>query len=210
MQATRKRILEILKERSQATVDELSEMLELTSVTVRHHLDVLRTEGLVEPPVVRHRSSPGRPQYVYNLTPRASEHFPRNFDGLSKRLLDSMRDNLDERQINVIFEGVTHRFVSDAPQPAPSESLRETLARVESFLNENGYVAHWEETPDGYVLHTCNCPYEGSPPGNPELCEMDLELISQLLGQTPERVGRLVEGCSSCAYLVHEAEMAAT
>jgi predicted ArsR family transcriptional regulator len=210
MQATRKRILEILKERGQATVDELSDMLELTSVTVRHHLDVMRTEGLVEPPVVRHRSSPGRPQYVYTLTPRASEHFPRNFDGLSNRLLDSMRDSLDERQINVIFEGVTHRFVAEAPQPAPGESLTETLTRVEAFLNENGYVAHWEEAPEGYVLHTCNCPYEGSPSGNPELCEMDFELISQLLGQTPERVGRLVEGCSSCAYLVREVEMATT
>ncbi len=209
MQATRKRILEILKERSQATVDELSEMLDLTSVTVRHHLDVLRTEGLVEPPVVRHRSSPGRPQYVFCLTPRASEHFPRNFDALSKRLLDSMRASLDERQINVIFEGVTNRFVAQAPGPVPGETLEQALDRAESFLNDNGYVAHWEQSPEGYLLHTCNCPYEGSPSGNPELCEMDLELVSRLLGQMPERVARLVEGCNSCAYLIREPALAA-
>ena len=56
MQLTRKRILDILKEQGHATVDELSDKLKLTAVTVRHHLDVLRTEKLVEPPIVRHRS----------------------------------------------------------------------------------------------------------------------------------------------------------
>jgi len=204
MQTTRKHILDILKERGQATVDELSEMLDLTSVTVRHHLDVLRTEGLVEPPVVRHRSSPGRPQYVYSLAPRASEHFPRNFDDLSQRLLDSMRASLDDRQINVIFEGVTRGFVAEAPLPVQGESVEQALDRVETFLTAKGYVAHWEQVSEGYLLHTCNCPYEGSPGGNPELCEMDLALVSHLLGYTPERTGRLVEGCSSCAYLIRQ------
>ncbi len=127
MQTTRKRILEILKERGQATVDELSELLGLTSVTVRHHLDVLRSDGLIEPPVVRHRTSPGRPQYVYTLASRAADYFPRNFDGLSNRLLESIRSNLDERQINVIFEGVTHQFAAEAPRPVPGESLEQTL-----------------------------------------------------------------------------------
>ncbi len=91
----------------------------------------------------------------------------------------------------------------------PGETLEQALDRAESFLNDNGYVAHWEQSPEGYLLHTCNCPYEGSPSGNPELCEMDLELVSRLLGQTPERVGRLVEGFNSCAYLIREPALAA-
>jgi predicted ArsR family transcriptional regulator len=202
MQTTRKRILEILKERGQATVDELSAVLGLTSVTVRHHLEVLRSDGLIEPPVVRHRSSPGRPQYVYSLTNRASDYFPRNFDGLSNRLLDSMRTNLDERQINVIFEGVTHGFAAEAPRPVPGEGIEEALERVTAFLDANGYVARWEQVAEGYVIHTSNCPYEGSAAGYPELCAMDLALVASLLGRQPERLGRLVEGCGSCAYLV--------
>ena len=210
MQATRKRILEILKERGQATVDELSEQLDLTSVTVRHHLDVLRSDGLIEPPVVRHRSSPGLPQYVYSLTSRAAEYFPRNFDELSNRLLDSMRSHLNERQINVIFEGVTRRFVDEAPVPVPGEPLEETLDRVTAFLDAHGYVARWERVPEGYLIHTSNCPYEGSASGYPELCAMDLSLVAALLGRQPERVGRLVEGCGSCSYLVRPLDEAAS
>ena len=48
MQATRQRILEILKERGAATVEQLATELELTPVTIRHHLDILRRAGLVE------------------------------------------------------------------------------------------------------------------------------------------------------------------
>jgi predicted ArsR family transcriptional regulator len=210
MQATRRRILEILKEQGQATVDELSEKLNLTAVTVRHHLDVLRSEELVDPPVVRHRSTPGRPQYVYALTPRAAEYFPKNFDGLSNRLLDSMRCALDERQINVIFEGVTQRFVAEAPPAGPTETLEQSLDRITAFLDRHGYVARWEKVPEGYVLHTSNCPYEGTAADYPELCAMDFSMMAALLGQRPERMGRLVEGCGSCSYLIRAPQVAST
>ena len=61
MQATRQRILEILKERNTATVEELAYDLGLTPVTIRHHLDILRSEGLVQAPQVKRRDTPGRP-----------------------------------------------------------------------------------------------------------------------------------------------------
>lgn len=207
MQSSRKRILEILKEQGEASVDDLSQRLSLTSVTVRHHLDVLRSEGLIEPPAVQHRVGPGRPQYIYALAPRASEFFPKNFDGLSNRLLDSIRANLDDRQVNVIFEGVTRRIIADAPAPEPGETIEQKLDRVAAFLDEKGYVARWERVPDGYLLHTSNCPYEGSAEGHPELCAMDMSVISALIGVQPVRTGRLVEGCASCSYLVRESAL---
>ena len=73
MQTTRQRILEILKEKRQATVEELSEELELTPVTVRHHLEILRGEGLISAPSVLRRPGPGRPQHTYALTEAAGD-----------------------------------------------------------------------------------------------------------------------------------------
>jgi len=81
MQQTRRHILEILKERKEATIDEIVEALsnrigKITAVTVRHHLEILRGDGLVAAPTVRRRSAPGRPQYVYALTERAADISP--------------------------------------------------------------------------------------------------------------------------------------
>jgi predicted ArsR family transcriptional regulator len=66
MQATRQRILEILKERNTATVEELAKDLGLTPVTIRHHLDILRSEGVSQAPQVKRRDTPGRPQHVWS------------------------------------------------------------------------------------------------------------------------------------------------
>ena len=63
MQKTRESIVQILKKRGQATVDELSRELGLTSVTVRHHIEILRQEGVVDSPEPLRRSGPGRPRH---------------------------------------------------------------------------------------------------------------------------------------------------
>lgn len=204
MQSTRQAILEHLKKHGQATVDELAGILGLTAVTVRHHLDILRSEALVAEPVVRHRTSRGRPQYAFTLTERASTHFPKNYDSLAAKVLDELKTRSDSQLVNVIFEGVAARLSAEAPAPAPGEPLTARLDRAVGFLNERGYVAHWEKSADGYLLHTYNCPYESLSDRHPELCQMDMVLVGNLLGVVPQRLGRLADGARSCAYLVRE------
>lgn len=203
MQQTRQLILNYLKEHGQATVDELAEMLELTTVTVRHHLDILRGEALVSEPEVKRRSSPGRPQYTFTLTAKASAHFPKHYAALAANMLAQLKVSAP-RAVNVIFEGIANRFAAEATPPAPSDSMPKRLNRAIAFLNERGYVAHWEKSPRGYTVHTNNCPYAGLPDEHPELCGMDAALVSRLLGAPVECAGRLAEGAGSCAYLVQE------
>ena len=203
VQQTRQLILNYLKEHGQATVDELAEMLELTTVTVRHHLDILRGEELVSEPEVKHRSSPGRPQYTFTLTAKASAHFPKQYDSLVANVLAELKATAP-RTVNVIFEGVANRLAAEATPPAPGDSIPKRLNRAVAFLNERGYVAHWEKAHHGYTLHTHNCPYAGLPNEHPELCGMDSALVSWLLGLPVECSGRLAEGASSCAYVIRE------
>ncbi len=208
MHKTRKLILNHLKVHGQATVDELAEVLHLTSVTVRHHLDILRSEELVSEPVIRHRATPGRPQYTFSLTEKASTHFPKNYETLAANVLAEIKA-VSPKTVNVIFEGVAGRFAAEAPQPIPGEPMAVRLDRAVQFLNKHGYGARWEKTAEGYVLHTHNCPYAGLADDHPELCGMDTSLVSHLLGATMQCTGRLVEGAGSCAYLIYEIDAVA-
>lgn len=210
MQQTRKLILDYLKEHGQATVDQLAGVLELTSVTVRHHLDILRGEGLVSEPLVRHRTTPGRPQFAYALTDKASQHFPKNYRDLADKLLEEVKASTPPHGINVIFEGVANRLAAAAPRPVPGEPLVDRLNRAVAFLNSQGYVASWEPADRGYLLHTCNCPYETLAERNQELCQMDLRFVGNLVGHDVQRVSRVIEGASSCAYLVCEQQETVT
>lgn len=209
MQQTRQHILEILKDTGEATVDELVEALagrtgDITAVTVRHHLEILRGDGLINAPKVRRRTTPGRPHHVYTLTDKALEYFPNNYQNLAEELLLELKNHLSDHEINVILEGVADQMSNvaikaDAPLPT-------RLTQVVEYLNQQGYSAHWEAgDPNGYLLITTNCPYHQLSATHGELCTMDFRMITNLLGGiVPRRVAHMAEGADRCAYLIPE------
>jgi predicted ArsR family transcriptional regulator len=204
MQATRQRILEILKERGSATVEELGSELDLTPVTIRHHLDILRGEELVQAPKVKRRAAPGRPQHIYALTEAADEYFPKNYAGFADLLLHEIRGRVDARELDAILRGVAQRLAAQAPTPPPGESLLQRIDRIIRFLNSKGYNADWQPVNGGYLIRTHNCPYRDLSKDHVEPCVMDMALISQLLGQTPQRLDWMAGGNNACAYLVKD------
>jgi len=207
LQETRRHILDILKEFDTCTVedivDQLSERLNrgITTVTVRHHLERLRAENLVSQPQIRRRSGPGHPQYVYSLTPEALDFFPSNVTHLADEMFTQIKRHLPDDQVNVILEGMADQMASDAAV-ASDAPLDERLASAVSYLNEQGYDAHFEKTDEGYMLTTCNCPYERIVGNHDELCGFDLRLMSSILGVVPRFVGTKKEGHHDCQYLV--------
>jgi predicted ArsR family transcriptional regulator len=214
MQETRQYILDILRVKKQATVDELVGDLEkrrgtsITAVTVRHHLNELLKEQLITTAELKHRDSPGRPQHVYVLTEAAVEHFPSNYQPLVTHLLEQLTNTLPNHQINVVFEGVADRMAADAA--VPLLSLVERLNYVVNYLNEHGYNANWEQGEDGFILNTANCPYHQLSEGNRTLCEMDMRLVSSLLGIVPRLVSRISNGDSVCSYFIPDKTVATT
>ena len=203
MQKTRQKIVEYLRQHDSATVDELSEALDnLTAVTVRHHLDILRSEGLVSPPEVRHRSSPGRPKYVYRLTEKAESLFPRNLGTLTESMIEQLKSTLDEEQVVLFFDGVADRMAAELEPGPDGESLEERLDRAVEHLTEHGYEARWERTRKGYILHTANCPYSGVVDSHRELCKLDMHYVSKLLGTVPARLAYMQDDADTCSYLV--------
>ncbi len=206
MQETRQYILDILRVKNQATVDELAGDLEkrrgtsITAVTVRHHLNELLKEQLVTTAELKHRDSPGRPQHVYVLTEAALKHFPSNYQPLVAHLLEQMATSLSNPQINVLFEGVADHMASAAD--VPCVPLVERLNYVVSYLNDHGYNADWEQGEDGFVLKTTNCPYHQVAESNRMLCEMDMRLVTSLLGIVPRLISRISDGDSACSYFI--------
>jgi predicted ArsR family transcriptional regulator len=206
MQQTRQHILEILKDQGQATVDEIVAALsdrigEITAVTVRHHLEILRGDGLVAAPTVRRRTSPGRPQHIFALTEKAQELFPNNYRNLAEELLLQLKAQLPNKEVNVILEGVADHFASGISQNEAPLPIR--LNTIVDYLTQQGYSATWELQDDDYMLHTTNCPYHHLAADYDELCTMDFRMISRLLGGiVPRRISHMADGDDSCTYLI--------
>lgn len=201
MQPTRKAIVDILKEQGQATVDELAEQLSLTPMTVRHHLNVLQSQGLVGATQLRYRRSAGRPRHVYTLTEEGDDLFPANYHGLAIRLLDEIEEEVGEDKLRRIFRRVGERLAGEAPD-MKGLPMVERVARVADFLTGKGFISRWEKVEDGYALHQFNCPYRRVSRDHSEVCHMDMALISALLGVEPKRVPGTASSGEHCTYFI--------
>ncbi|MAU09689.1 MAG: hypothetical protein CL607_07710 [Anaerolineaceae bacterium] len=207
MQDTRRKIIDILRENNQATVDTIVNYLadnydqELTAVTVRHHLNILQEDNLVRSDTLKHRTSPGRPQRLYELTSQAEEHFPSNYQHLVASLLRELRATLPEEQSNVILEGAALTMAHEAQIPKHMD-LGERLTYAVRYLNEHGYDADYEPVDDGYLLHTRNCPYHSLAKGEDGLCQLDMRLIAAMLGAIPRMTAHMAQGDNACSYLI--------
>lgn len=181
MQDTRQQILEILKRKGEVTVQELSRELALTSVTVRHHLEILRSEGYITEPEVRRSSRPGRPRYVYRLTSTAADLFPTNYSGLANALLDALNSSLTPEEREDLLEMVGQQMASGVGELSRDHEKR--LDQIIAYIKQLGFVARWERDAEGqYHILVCNCPYHYVAHAHPETCRIDEVMLTQLTG----------------------------
>ena len=104
MHDTRWTVLELIRTLPQATVASLAEALNVTPITVRHHLGNLQSEGLIT--VTVERKHVGRPKHVYTLTEAAQRYFPNQYHVLADRLLDTLKEMLPPDKIAGIIDSV--------------------------------------------------------------------------------------------------------
>jgi DeoR family suf operon transcriptional repressor len=204
MQETRSQILSFLRTHGPASVDRIVAHISqvrgpITHVTVRHHLTRLLAEGLVTSTPLS-RSTPGRPQLVYQLTPQGESLFPNNFRRVAEGLIEQVQSTLTPNQVNVIFEGLGARMAQSAA--IDGATMPERLQQVVDHLNQLGYQANWEPCPEGFLLHTHSCPYHRIDRDGSTLCRMDMTFIASMLGVVPRLARHMSQGDSSCSYLI--------
>jgi predicted ArsR family transcriptional regulator len=202
MQSTRQEILEILKEEQQATVEDLAQQLELTPMTIRHHLNVLQAQNLVVASKVRRSQKVGRPRLVYTLTEAADELFPHGYGVLARQLVREVKDSVGLEETRAIFRRMAQRIAREGPAPVEGQSFEDRLEQVSDFLEELGFIIRWEKTDEGYLLTNINCPYRQVASDHAELCAMDTVLLNNLLGVDTKRISSLRDGEAACTSLV--------
>jgi predicted ArsR family transcriptional regulator len=202
MQSTRQEILSILREEKQATVEDLAERLELTPMTIRHHLNVLQAQNLVTASKVRRSKKVGRPRLIYTLTDAADDLFPSGYGELARRLVSEVKETMGEEETRALFRRIAADLAAEAPPPGKDQSFEDRLDQVSEFLEEQGFLSRWEKTDEGYVLTNVNCPYRRVSREHSEVCILDTELLERLLDVEPQRRESMRAGGTACSFLL--------
>jgi DeoR family suf operon transcriptional repressor len=196
MQSTKSQILAALKRHGRCSVDQLAAALGLAPMTVRQHLATLERDELVASREERQRL--GRPHFLYSLTEKGEASFTQAYDRLAQQLVLAVAD-LDSAEIAgltaeektaLLFDKIADRVIDAAQERVRGLPLAERVAVVAQLLQQEGGLAEWTRTSDGFEILDYNCLYrrlhgaEGGP------CRWHARLLSGLLGSP-------VEGCAA-------------
>lgn len=199
MTDTRQDILNILRERGQANINELSEALGLSPVTVHYHINVLQRDGLLQ--IKALRQGVGRPKNVFTLHSNALDKFPQSYHRLSDRLLDILKSRLTETDIQELFERIGREIAAEHAEALKNKSLEQKIEMLANLLGEEGFMSRLEKiSSDHFVLTQYNCPYQYVVARHPEVCELDLQLMNTALGTPVRRQSCVVHGDSVCTF----------
>lgn len=200
MHPTRQKIVQLLKERGQATVKELADAVGLTQMAIRHHLNVLYGRNLVAASAVRRKSQPGRPQQLYSLTAAADQLFPENYYRLVDYLLHEVKATLGAAGLDQLLRRVASNMIAGAPPVHRGQSSDERLGQVVKFLSDKGFTAHWSREGKHCVIRVVACPYRQVAQVHKEMCRLDAQIIKSLLNADLQQVTCIADGDEHCTF----------
>lgn len=197
---SRRRIVEYLKRHGEGSVSELSHVLGLTPVTIRHHLSALRQMEIIDHPFPRRKPGPGRPEMMYRLARAAIDHLPRNYDELCRGLIQELEDSLAPEALERLLISAAQRLlVAQGVEDGATPGQRLEIALA--FCEARGYLPSIHESSDGKLLKLSNCPYLEIAASQPRFCTFDTSLLARLLGMDVSLKRRIVDGDESCVLL---------
>jgi predicted ArsR family transcriptional regulator len=211
VESSRQTILEILRKRKQATIEDLTNLLGLAPATIRRHLDILMRDSLVSVGQVRRET--GRPHYVFSLTEAGEDLFPKSYIRLTNRLIEEIvnlgpaetRGRSGQELAELVFEKMAERVAQTYASHVTGVTLEERLAEVTGLLTGEGIDLEWRPSEDGYYLLGHGCPCRKVVDGHPQVCSHHQRLLATLLRAEVELVEpSSVEEETYCVYRVRE------
>jgi predicted ArsR family transcriptional regulator len=195
---TRQRILEYIQSKEVVTAAEVASALHMTPANARHHLSILRDEGVVHVLGQRSHAGRGRPLDLYCLWRPIARH---NLDKLADALLDDV-EKIENPEIQAeILERLAMRLLP--PAHTESKNLTQRLAQAVQHLDQLNYQARWEAHAQSPRIILQHCPYAAIIAEHPELCRIDQFLLKHLLSQPVQQLSKLEKtpsGFRQCVF----------
>ncbi|AVR97408.1 helix-turn-helix transcriptional regulator [Pseudoduganella armeniaca] len=201
---TADQILFLLKTRGPNTAQQLAQILDLTSMGTRRHLEAAQEKGLVSYEDVAEKV--GRPSRRWLLTAAGHARFPDRHADLTVQLIDQVKALFGDaamEQLIVAREAASeaaYRAAVDGQAPLP-----ERVAALAHVRDLEGYMAEVATAPDGTLLLVENhCPICAAARACQQFCRSELEVFQRVLGPdcSVQRTEHQLAGARRCAYRI--------
>ena len=197
----RKRLLRhLLRNKSGATIDELSHALGVTRTAVRQHLAALTRDALVVPGAAR--PTGGRPEQLFVLTDAGKEAFPRHYSWFAQLLIEAMTQEHGAAGVRTRLGRIAAAVVAQLRQRMPEmQGRRRKVEQLSALMDELGYDARTTKDVGGApTIEADNCIFHELATKNPEICQFDLALLSGFTGSKVDLHECMARGGHVCRF----------
>jgi predicted ArsR family transcriptional regulator len=199
----RRAVLYAVRRRGDATVEQVAADLGITASGARQHLASLAEHDLVEAAEVR--GGPprrGRPTLAYHVTTIGDLLFPKAYGALTNELLGYVAESGDAAVDRLFQRRRDHRIANARSRLAQHTSLASRVAELTSILDEDGYLAEFEQlSRDHFLVIEHNCAIAAVAAAYGQACSSEIEFIRAVLPDADvTRVSHMAGGDRRCAY----------
>ena len=196
-----RQILDCIKLNGGMSVDQLGRKLQIMSVTVRAHINVLERGNLVKGRELR-TGRAGRPKLVYSLTDQAQELFPKDYDHLAVSLISNMRKLYGNDSVKEVFKLVGEEMAKSNAEEVKSDDLGDRIKGATQIMNKIGSLATWEKDKDGFSVTAHNCPYLHVANECADICDMEVAFLKEMLDRDVMLECSVVGGAHNCRFFI--------
>ena len=202
---TQEAILLHLKKAGELTVNDLCDMLKITSMAVRRHLVGLQKDGLILSRMVRQER--GRPTYKNKLSDKAASLFPQAGSTLALDLLDAIYEQSGSKGVMDLLSIRNKKRLERLKARVENKTLAERVAEVAKIFSEEGYMTEWEALPDGnFIVYQRHCAVHEMADKYRQLCAMEPQMMESLLQVPVTREKYILRNDPICAYVIKPQE----
>ena len=163
---------------------------------MRQQVDRLVAEGWLDR--ARRHGKPGRPVDVFSLAGQSRGLFAQRTDEFVRALLDEVADTEGESKLRSVIAGVGRRLASRLRPRVGEGPAVERVRRLADLLHEDGALNDAIPSDRSVTLKIHTCPYHGLTGRRRLICEMEREMVSQLVGAETRLNRCMPDGHARC------------
>jgi predicted ArsR family transcriptional regulator len=196
-----RKLLEHLHSSGGADIQSLCDVLNVTRTAVRARIQRLQSAGLL---VSEDKSSGrGRPRQIYKVNHNGLHTLGEDYREMAVVFWQVISEVEDETLRNSLLQRIRDRMAERFRRQLPeSGTVEQRLDQLADKMKSSGFNTESDHSAALPILRETNCPFPMLADVDETICEVEKEVLEQVLGVNVEFVNRCRDGHHCCEFEV--------
>lgn len=201
LDARDREILQHLHQSAGGDIQTLCELLGVTRTAVRQRISRLESAGIIASEL--QGQSRGRPRLIYRVTAVGLHELGENYRELAVVLWEAI-SGFEDAEIRSVLIGQVRNSLAERfrRRLVESESVDDRLDQLADEMKSSGFNIESDHSGGLRILRETSCPFPMLADVDETICQVEREVLQQVLGAPVEFRSRCRDGHSCCEFQV--------